>query len=119
MTSPPTDPTPDLALQPPFDLILSADTVYTHELIAPLLRVIHALSTASHALSHRYPFALVCVERRDPSVLDAFLAEARSTWNFSVERIPRTKLAKSLEKGGLNWDSSDWDGVEIWKLRLK
>lgn len=106
-------------LRPPFDLIISADTVYTHELITPLLRTAHALSVASHALSQRYPFVLFCVERRDPHLVDALFDEARATWNFSVDRVPKTKLAKSLDKAGLKWDRSDWEDVEIWKLRLR
>lgn len=106
-------------LQPPFDLIISADTVYSHELVTPLLRTVHALCTSSHSLSQKHPHVLLCVERRDPELVDTLFAEARDTWGFSVDRVPSTKLAKSLDKGGLKWSRSDWEDVEVWKLRLR
>jgi hypothetical protein len=105
-------------LQPPFDLIITADTVYEVGLVVPLLRTLHALSVSSHSLSQRYPFILLCIERRDPALLDHLLSEARNTWNFSADRVPRPKLAKCMERGGLNWERGEWDGIEIWRLRL-
>ncbi|TFK29857.1 hypothetical protein FA15DRAFT_581313 [Coprinopsis marcescibilis] len=113
-----TRPLAEPGLQPPFDLIFSADTVYSPDLVTPLLRTFSALSSASHALSGRHPLILLCVERRDPALLDRLLAEARQLWNFTVHRVPRTKLAKCIEKSGVQWDKEDWEGVEIWKLRL-
>jgi len=110
--APSSTPSPTL-LCPPFDLIISADTVYASELIEPFLRTLYTLST----LSTRPPIYL-CVERRDPLLLDRLLAEAKEKWNFTVERIPHKKLARSLAKSGVHWENSDWDGVELWKLRL-
>jgi len=106
-------PCPTL-LSPPFDLIISADTVYASELIEPFLRTLYTLST----LSTRPPPIFLCVERRDPLLLDRLLAEAKENHKFTVERIPHRKLARSLEKSGVHWEISDWDGVELWKLRL-
>ncbi|EDR14800.1 uncharacterized protein LACBIDRAFT_305911 [Laccaria bicolor S238N-H82] len=106
---------------PPYDLIYSADTVYKSELVEPLLRTIHALSTLSRFSSSppRSPLVLLCVERRDPPLLDRLLDDARNIWNFSVERIPRKRLSKALNKHGAQWDNADWEGIELWKLRLK
>ncbi|KAJ2936714.1 hypothetical protein H1R20_g380, partial [Candolleomyces eurysporus] len=121
VTSPPSDYTegqPGPQLQPPFDLIITADTVYEVGLVVPLLRTLHALSVSSHSLSQRYPFVLLCIERRDPALLDHLLSEARNTWNFSADRVPGPKLVKCIEKGGLNWERGEWDGIEIWRLRL-
>ncbi|KAF6765124.1 hypothetical protein DFP72DRAFT_840068 [Ephemerocybe angulata] len=84
-------PSPGL-LQPPFDLIISADTVVLARAGNP---------TAANEL------------------VDTLFAEARDTWGFSVDRVPSTKLAKSLDKGGLKWSRSDWEDVEVWKLRLR
>ncbi|EAU88462.1 hypothetical protein CC1G_11934 [Coprinopsis cinerea okayama7 len=117
-SSAPTVNPPSSLLQPPFDLIFSADTVYSRELVSPLLRTLHSLSTLSQSLSGRYPTILLCVENRDPILLAALFEEARQEWNFGVDRIPRTRLAKCIEKAGLGWDKEDWAGVEIWKLRL-
>jgi hypothetical protein len=115
--SSPLDPASTLCptlLCPPFDLIISADTVYASNLIEPLLRTLYTLST----LSSRPPPIFLCVERRDPLLLDRLLAEAKEKWKFSVERIPHKKLARSLGKSGVHWENSDWDGVELWKLIL-
>lgn len=107
-------------LKPPFDLICTADTVYHPSLIEPLLRTLHALSVLSMAASPslRAPPAFLCIERRDPSLVDRVLADAKSTWNFNVDRVPDRKLRKAMEKGGVRWDKEDWEGIEIWKLTL-
>ena len=105
-------------LCPPFDLIISADTVYASELVEPFLRTLYTLSTLSTSISSRPPPIFLCVERRDSLLLDRLLADASEKWKFLVERIPHKKLARSLGKSGVHWESSDWDGVELWKLRL-
>jgi hypothetical protein len=106
------------SLCPPFDLIISADTVYASELLDPFLRTLYTLSTLSTSLSLRPPPIFLCVERRDSLLLDRLLADASGKWKFAVERIPNKKMARSLEKSGVYWEKSDWDGVELWKLRL-
>lgn len=104
----------------PFNLIITADTVYDPSLIEPLLRTLHGLATMSIAASatSRIPPVLVCLERRDPALVDRMLSEAHDVWGFDTERIPHRKLAKALERGAGKWDKEDWDGVELWKLRL-
>ncbi|KAF8969997.1 hypothetical protein BDZ97DRAFT_1915092 [Flammula alnicola] len=106
------------SLCPPFDLIFSADTVYSTELIEPILRTLHALSilSASTSGSH-FPPILLCIERRDPVLVDRLLTDAKGKWQFSVERIPHKKVIKAVEKAA-QWDKSEWDGVELWKLKL-
>ncbi|KAI0797884.1 hypothetical protein C8Q75DRAFT_739968 [Abortiporus biennis] len=107
-------------LEPPFDLILSADTLYSPSLSEPLLRTLHALAMKSvKATSGHAPPVYICLERRDPILIDQVLADARDHWNFVTERIPHKKVAKALERGGLQWEREDWDGVEIWKLSMK
>jgi hypothetical protein len=119
-TSPPTPsstPCPSL-LRPPFDLIISADTVYASELLEPFLSTLYNLSTLSMSVSSRQPPIFLCVERRDSLLLDRLLSDAKEKWKFITERIPHKKLTRSLEKSGIQWPKSDWDGVELWKLRL-
>ncbi|KAI0079963.1 hypothetical protein K474DRAFT_1591189 [Panus rudis PR-1116 ss-1] len=106
-------------LGPPFDMIISADTLYDIALVDPLLRAIHTLCTLSLSSSGRAPCAYICLERRDPVLIDHALAAAESTWNFTTERIPRRKVAKAMEKEGLRWTAEDWEGIEIWKLTLR
>lgn len=116
-------PPADGFLGPPFDLIISSDTLYSPEITHPLLRTLHALSSCSISAtgtssSPRSPPVYLCIERRDPVLIDRALAEARETFDFVAERVPHRKLAKALERGGAVWDKSDWEGIELWKLTL-
>jgi protein N-lysine methyltransferase METTL21D len=101
-------------LQPPFDLIITSDTIYTPELVQPLLRALHAAALAS-----RSPPVYLCIERRDPALVDRALSEAQDVWGFTATRVPHRKVSKAMEKGGLKWKKEDWDGVEIWRLKLR
>lgn len=105
----------------PFDLIFSADTVYKEALIEPLLRTLHGLSMISIAASasSRGPPILICIERRDSLLVDRLFLEAKEIWHFQVERVPLKKMAKAIEKGGVQWEKSEWDGIELWKMRLR
>lgn len=108
-------------LVPPFDLIVSADTVYSLELIQPLLRTFHAICTASSlspTLQNRSPPIYLCIERRDPALVDTAFLEAQDTWGFRISRISHRRVSKAMEKHRLKWSKEDWDGVEIWKLTL-
>ncbi|KDR81530.1 hypothetical protein GALMADRAFT_276302 [Galerina marginata CBS 339.88] len=89
-------------LQPPFDLIFSADTVYKTELSAS---------------ASRFPPILLCIECRDPGLVDDLLKSASENWKFSVERVPHKKILKALEKR-VDWEKSEWEGIELWKLKL-
>lgn len=106
-------------LDAPFDLIFSADTVYSKDLVTPLLRTMNSLSKMSFALSGRHPPILLCIERRDPRLVDGLILEAKEQWGFDVDRVPLTKVVKCIEKAAVDWDRDDWDGVEIWKMKLK
>jgi hypothetical protein len=108
-------------LGPPFDLVVTSDTIYSPELTQPLLRTLHALcyaSIAAPALSARSPPVYLCIERRDPSLIDSALSEAQSVWGFDVTRIPHKRISKAMVKGGVKWDKEDWEGIEIWKMTL-
>jgi len=107
--------TEDLS-KPPFDLIITSDTLYHPDLVSPLFRSIHALSTASSSLTLQSPVIYLCVERRDPMLIDRALLEAKETWGFKTERIAHKKLVKVIEKAEIKWDREDWEGIEIWKL---
>ena len=108
-------------LVPPFDLIVSSDTLYSADLVTPLLRTLHELCKVSIASSPeaRSPPIYLCVERRDPGLMDLALSEAKTRWSFKLERIPHKRLAKAMEKGGARWEKGEWDDVEIWKLSLQ
>jgi protein N-lysine methyltransferase METTL21D len=107
-------------LNPPYDLICAADTVYIPSLLQPLLRTLHTLCKLSVAASpaSRSPPIYICIERRDPALVDRLLSEARTTWGFLVVRIPHRRLAKAMEKGKVAWAKEDWEGIEIWKMTL-
>jgi len=103
---------------PPFDLIISADTIYDPVLSSYLLRTIHALVTLSVSSSPRnvVPPVYLCLERRDPSLVDQTLKQAEEIWNFKVGSVPKKSLVKAMEKGGVKWEDHDWEDVEVWKL---
>jgi hypothetical protein len=106
---------------PPFDLIVTSDTIYSPELVLPLLRSLHALcqmSRKSSASNIRSPPVYLCLERRDPALIDRTLAEAKNVWGFTAVRILHRKIAKAMDKGGVKWPREDWEGIEIWKLTL-
>lgn len=100
---------------PPFDLIVTSDTVYSPELAQPLLRTLHTLCSLSRTPHTRCPPIYLCIERRDPALIDRTLAEAKDVWGFTVVRIPHRKVVKAMDKGGVKWDE-EWEGIEIWKL---
>jgi protein N-lysine methyltransferase METTL21D len=96
-----------------YDLIITADTIYEPSLIRPLLDSLHALATRSPR-AHLF----VCLERRDPPLINSFFAQAHQL-GFTADQIPSRKLSKALKKAGMEWSREDWDGVELWKLKLR
>lgn len=107
-------------LRPPFDLIVTADTVYSTELVHPLLQTLQALCKQSAVTSPkgtREPPVHLCLERRDPVLVDYVLAEAAKSW--TVKRVPHGKLTRAIEKGGHLWEQSQWEDVEIWTFTQK
>ena len=86
------------------------------ELVRPMLATLHALSKLSATSTH-YPPVLLCIERRDPLLVDHLLNDAKDKWNFRVERIPHRKFVKIVEKSA-QWNRSEWDDVELWRLQL-
>ncbi|KAJ7709963.1 hypothetical protein B0H17DRAFT_1030012 [Mycena rosella] len=113
-------PAVEQQLPHPFDIIISADTIYDMALVTPFLRTLHALCTQSVAAlsSSRVPVVFICLERRDPAVIDRTLQEA-SVWGFTATRVAPRKVSKALVKSGIKWDKEDWDDVEIWKLSFQ
>lgn len=109
---------PPALLGPPFDLIVTSDTLYIPQLAQPLLRTIHALASLS-SVGGKSPLTLLCFERRDPLLIDHTLNDARKVWGLKPERISHRKLAQAMDKAGLEWNKEDWDGVELWKLKLE
>lgn len=109
---------PPALLRPPFDLIVTSDTLYIPQLAQPLLRTIHALASLSSG-GGKSPLILLCFERRDPLLIDQTLNDAHKVWGLKPERIPHKKLVQAMDKAGLGWNKEDWDGVELWKLKLE
>lgn len=95
-----------------FDLIVTTDTVYTSELIRPLLTTLKSLSD----LSTRPPPIYLALERRDPALVENFFNMAEQL-NFKADQIDHSSLVQLTEQMG--WDLEDWEGVEIWKLRQR
>jgi SAM-dependent methyltransferase len=116
------DPNHEGPLKPPFDLIVSADTIYDPTLSQPLLRTLHGLSSPLPHVRSSIPPVYLALEARDPALISAFLESAESDWNFKCSRVDHNKLKKLVEakEGGLGWeDEVSWEGVEVWKLKLR
>lgn len=102
-------------LCPPFDLIVSSDTLYDESLIDPFFTTLQALCTqgrdSTSSIPTKYPLVLIALERRDPALISTALARAP----ISLAQVPTKKLRKALDRSGIRWDGVDWDGVEIWR----
>ncbi|KIK98850.1 hypothetical protein PAXRUDRAFT_823400 [Paxillus rubicundulus Ve08.2h10] len=102
-------------LGPPFDLIISSDTLYDASLVDPFFRTVRALSAFSFpGQSLTPPLFLLALERRDPQLINNALSRAP----VSLTRVPTKKLRKALERAGMLWDAVDWEGVEVWRGSL-
>ncbi|GAA5910306.1 uncharacterized protein JCM6883_001149 [Sporobolomyces salmoneus] len=107
---------------PPFDYIVSADTIYDPSLSQPLLRTLHALASRSSRSTTTSPLVYIALEARDPALISDFLESAERDWSFKCSRIDHSKLRKLVEskESGLGWEEeATWEGVEVWKLKLK
>lgn len=133
----------DYTVGPPFDLIVTSDTIYSASLVAPLLRTLHHLCllsssrhgsgpgtdamneidttpyrTSSSRSSPRSPTIYLALENRDPGLISMFFKQAKEEWGFNLNRIPYRRIVRAMERRGLNWSKGDWEGVEIWKLQI-
>lgn len=109
-------------LTPPFDLVVTSDTVYSPDLVMPLLRSLHCLCRLSRnsgsTKCQTGPVVYIALENRDPSLISIFLTEAREKWAFNCARIPDRRIVRAMEKGKLKWAKADWEGIEVWKFQL-
>ncbi|BGP29955.1 hypothetical protein JCM10296v2_001707 [Rhodotorula toruloides] len=106
-----------MSIQPPFKLITTADTVYDPSLTTPLLTTLRFLSL----LSPSPPPVYLALEARDPALVAAFFRSAADEYGFKCARIDHAKVKKLVEdkEGTLGWENEeDWEGVELWKLKL-
>lgn len=108
-------PTKNEAISYDVDMIITCDTVYSPDLIIPLLRTISILSDQSTTI-------YVSLEVRDPTLIQSFLDQAIGTeFRFSCSKVPEETLKRSLEVN-LGWreaERDDWLGVEVWKLKKR
>jgi hypothetical protein len=130
-------------LSPPFDLIVSSDTIYDAALVTPLFKTIHALSALSYpstpsppsslsssitsypspstsrnsskAQTCKPPLIYLAVERRDPTLITTAFTRAREEWGLFFQRVPNKKLKRAGV--GVGWDDKEWEGVEVWHGR--
>ncbi|KAH8117329.1 hypothetical protein DFH11DRAFT_1839761 [Phellopilus nigrolimitatus] len=128
----------DELLRPPFDLILTADTVYSPALISPLLRTLRHLCLLSLGATNssskspsssvnpseksaklKHPHLYLALEARDPVLVSSFFAEVRNTWGLAATQVPQRRVVRGMARVGLSgWARSDWEGVQIWKMQL-
>ncbi|KAG2158347.1 uncharacterized protein EDB93DRAFT_1100544 [Suillus bovinus] len=126
-------------LAPPFDLIVSSDTIYDTALVAPLFETIRALSALSSTFlsppsslsgveaspvppskspetpTCKPPVIYLAVERRDPTLITAAFRRAGEEWGLLFQRVPEKRLRRAGV--GVGWDAGEWEGVEVWRGR--
>ena len=102
-------PTP---LGPPFDLIVTTDTVYIEALFDPLLRTIKAL-----AEGQKTPIILLALEERDHQSIEEFWRRSEEQ-GFTKKEIKIARLGKAV-KQYLGWKREDWQGVRVYELFVR
>lgn len=112
--------------EPPFDLILTSDSLYHPSLLQPLLSTLQSLSLLSTQQGTK-PLIYLALENRDPLLIAQFWTLANDR-GFKCSRVDPGRLVRILEadypapEGGiinLGWMREEWDGVEIWKMSLR
>ncbi|KAG9001616.1 hypothetical protein FRB95_011418 [Tulasnella sp. JGI-2019a] len=110
-------------ISPPFDLIITSDTIFSVDLSPHLIRTIHHLCQLSAVAVNdedklRYPIVYLALENRDPITTNRALDEARDVWGFTLTRVLQSKVGSAMKRGGVDWTPEEWEGVEIWRLTL-
>ena len=101
-------------LGPPFDLIISSDTLYDESLVHPFFRTVCALAASSREINPlKVPVLLLALERRDAQLIERALSSAP----VPLTRVPTKKIRRAMARAGMDWDTSDWEGVEMWQCR--
>lgn len=104
------DSTASSPLAPPFDLIVTTDTIYVEELFEPLLKTIKALSR------NNSPTILLALEERDAQSIQEFWRRSEE-YGFSRKEIKTARLGKAV-KQQLGWTREDWQGVRVYQLTV-
>ncbi|KAF8543492.1 putative methyltransferase-domain-containing protein, partial [Trichophaea hybrida] len=99
---------PPLQQEVTYDLIITADTIYSLPLVVPLLNTIRTYAGAKTVV-------LVALEVRDEALIRGALEKAVEM-GFVVRRVPKTRLRKALSAARVEWAKEEWSGVEVWKL---
>jgi predicted nicotinamide N-methyase len=94
-----------------YGMIVTTDTLYEPSLVRPLLNTIRKYAGAATTV-------WVALEVRDKAVIEAALEMAKEM-GIVLSRIPRTRLRKALKAAGMAWKEEEWEGVEVWKGKIK
>lgn len=97
--------TPDILAGKKIEMITTSDTIYAPHLLDPLFRTLRILSSPSTTI-------YIGLERRDPALVDDALKRA-GEMGLSLRRVDKDKVDRLMIDA--KWDSTEWDGVEIWK----
>ncbi|TIA99932.1 hypothetical protein E3P96_02770 [Wallemia ichthyophaga] len=97
-------------LRPPFDLIVTTDTLYERTLTPQLLKHIsYHLNQSGHSK------ALIGLERRDSALIDEALSMITGM-GLKLQQIPQQSLSKAV-RDEYGWqDDEIWSGCELYKL---
>lgn len=94
-----------------FDVIVTADTIYTPDLVGPLWNTVAKYSSPTTV-------SYVAVENRDPRLMESAYERGKEL-GFDVKRINANRIVKAVERVW-GWKKGDgWEGVEIWKAKFR
>lgn len=96
------------------DVVVTTDTLYAPYLIQPLWVTLAAIC----APRDKPPAVYLCLERRDPRLVDAGLDAGRAA-GLEIRRVAHGRVAKALDRAGWKWAADDWAGVEVWRAKWK
>lgn len=102
-------------LSPPFDLIVTTDSIYHPTLSQPLLRTLTALTKLCPPSTPVF----VALEVRDPVLIAAFFDSARTEWGFKCAMVEEERLKMIVRRRLPEWEDEDWEGVQVWRLTRK
>lgn len=109
---------------PPFDLIVTSDSIYSEVLVAPLLRTVKSLSVLSGSRASTqnskecFPAVYLAYEHRDDAQYNSFLSLAEVE-GFRIKRVPQLKIRKAVD-AVLGWkDKSIYEGITVVQMKLQ
>jgi len=104
------------ARTPAFELISTSDSIYSEQLVKPLVRTIQHLSETALQIKSKAPDVYLAYEHRDDAQYEAFLSEAERA-GLRVKKVPTVKVRKAVSKA-YGWRPEQYEGISVVHMKL-